>query len=60
MSVTRIYKQRAKYLIKNKKLNAIVYHQDVLDAKKLEQDWMAKMVMDLADFYTIVNQQQKA
>ena len=55
MGVTRVYKQRAKYLIKSKKLNAVIYHKDTLDADKLENDWMARIVMEIADFYSKLN-----
>jgi len=59
VGVTTKYGARARYLINTHKVNAVVYHQDTLDKNQLENDWVAILIQELAQFYAKYNQVAK-
>jgi hypothetical protein len=48
VGVTLKYGPRSRFLINTHKVNAVVYHQDIIDKNELLNDWVAGLMQNLA------------
>lgn len=56
VGVTLKYGPRSRFLINTHKVNAVVYHQDIIDKNELLNDWVAGLMQNLAQFHAQYNQ----